>query len=330
MDRRDGRSVERLMPRKQVLSRKTPLERKSCRKTIGKLRTTIVAAKTEERYKKHVSLFLDFLHKHAYHYPANFLQLDELASVYLEHLWEEGEPKSWAGDTLSGLGHFFPPVKPCLNGAWRLHAAWGRAELPARAMPFTLLIVYACAQIAFELGWSDTAVLLCLGFHRFPRSGELFAARVGDFELGRDCKGVWALPLTKSGQRVGAKESLTIDDPWIGMIVREYCKGLLPGDFISKVSPGVQRARLTKILQKLGLDIGFRWYSLRRGGATHLFRKSNNMGLVCHIGRWGSPKTARIYLTDGLAQLTELRLTETVKARLRALALKARPDFESV
>jgi hypothetical protein len=232
------------MPRRQVLARKDASQRKQSRKLIGRLRGTIVAAATESRYHKHVSRFLDFLHRLQYCYPSGVAQLDALASVYVEHLWEEGEPKCWAGDTLSGLGHFFPASKPYLNGSWRLHAAWGRAELPARAMPFTALIVYACAQLAFQWGWADTAVLLCLGFHRFPRSGELFSARVADFQFGPDCKGVWALPLTKSGQRVGAKESVVIEDPWIGLLIRQYCRDLQPGDLLTKVSPGVQRVRL--------------------------------------------------------------------------------------
>ncbi|CAE8601716.1 unnamed protein product, partial [Polarella glacialis] len=257
-------------------------------------------------------------------------RLDALASVYVEHLWEEGEPKCWAGDTLSGLGHFFPASKPRLNGSWRLHAAWGRAELPARAMPFTALIVYACAQLAFQWGWADTAVLLCLGFHRFPRSGELFSARVADFQSGPDCKSVWALPLTKSGQRVGAKESVVIEDPWIGLLIRQYCRDLQPGDLLTKVSPGVQRVRLAQLLEKLKIVGDFRWYSLRRGGATHLFRITNNMALVCQIGRWGNVKTARIYLTDGLAQLTELNLSGAVKQKLLELALQARPDFQNL
>ncbi|CAE8685015.1 unnamed protein product, partial [Polarella glacialis] len=181
----------------------------------------------------------------------NYAALMRWPVFYVEHLWEEGEPKCWAGDTLSGLGHFFPASKPYLNGSWRLHAAWGRAELPARAMPFTALIVYACAQLAFQWGWADTAVLLCLGFHRFPRSGELFSARVADFQFGPDCKGVWALPLTKSGQGVGAKESVVIEDPWIGLLIRQYCRDLQPGDLLTKVSPGVQRVRLAQLLEKL-------------------------------------------------------------------------------
>ena len=103
-----------------------------------------------------------------------------MCPLYIEELWHDGDPKSYAGDTLIGLGHFIPSVKPHLVASWRLHAAWGRSELPARAPPFTV-----AAQLAFEAGWPDTAVLFILGFHTFARSGELFAAKVGDFVLHR-------------------------------------------------------------------------------------------------------------------------------------------------
>jgi hypothetical protein len=155
-------------------------------------------------------------------YPTTFFQLDEMVSEFVEQLWEEGEPKSWAGDTLSGLGHFIPACKQFLTGAWRLHSAWGRAELPARALPFTALTAYALIQLAVLEGWIDTAVMLALGFHLFPRSGELFGAKAGDFQIDDNHRGVWSLPLTKRGQRIGAKESLVITDPWIGLLLKTF------------------------------------------------------------------------------------------------------------
>ena len=66
-------------------------------------------------------------------------------------------------------------------------------------------MVYALAQAAFDNGWSDLAILVLLGFDRFARSGELF---MGKRANSSKTKAIWSLPLTKSGQRVGAQESL--------------------------------------------------------------------------------------------------------------------------
>ena len=286
-----------------------------------------MAKKTEQRYELNVNRFLEFLTRMHLEYPCTFVQLDEFVCEYICSLWDEGEPRGWAGDTLSGLGHFVPSCKHFLTGGWRLHGAWGRAELPARALPFTPLLVYALVQLAVQSSWVDTAVLLFLGFHVFPRSGELFQCVKGDFVLDADA-GVWNLHLTKSGQRVGAKESVCITDRWIVKLLANFLRKLSPGDKLSSVSPGVQRYRLCQLMKQMSVEGDFRWYSLRRGGATHSFRKSNSMSLVCQIGRWGNPHTARIYITDGLAQLTEVRMSKDQKTQLRRLAVQARPDFD--
>lgn len=89
-----------------------------------------------------------------------FVLLDRAVSDFINYLWEEGDPRSWTSDCLSGFGHFNPACKPHLVGSWRLRAAWWRAELPVRAPPFPVLLFYAFAQLAVESGWIDIVVLL--------------------------------------------------------------------------------------------------------------------------------------------------------------------------
>ena len=115
------------------------------RKELGSLQSLVVAPRTQERYFQAVSLFLDFLVLHVYPYPTTFLSLDGRVREYIEYLWQNGDSKALASDCLSGLGHYIPQCKRYLAEAWRLHGSWSRAELPARALPFTLMIVYALA-----------------------------------------------------------------------------------------------------------------------------------------------------------------------------------------
>eukprot|EP00435_Cladocopium_sp_Y103_P006537 s2887_g2.t1 len=161
------------------------LARARARQNVGSLQSQVVQPKTLKRYERAVHAFLDFLIAHELSYPRSNALLDSFVCGYIEELWENGDPKGWAGDLLSGLGHLIPSCKGSLTGGWRLHAAWGRAELPVRALPFTPKIVYALAQQAFDRQWKDTGVLLLLGFHRYPRSGELFQARKADFTFDR-------------------------------------------------------------------------------------------------------------------------------------------------
>ena len=140
--------------------------------------------------------------------------------------------------------------------------------------------------------------------------------------------GVWRLPLSKSGQRHGATESLTINDQWVGLLVHGFCKNKLPGDLLRIATPPQQRLRFNEAATALNFDWGFRWYSVRRGGATHDYRVTGNLPAIMLRGRWGDMKTARIYLTDGLARAQELRLSDSHNKRLQALAKQVRPGLE--
>ena len=64
------------------------------------------------------------------------VELYRARCLFLELAWEEDEPMSLAGDTISGLQHTINRrrVSP---GAWRYFSAWSRSELPSRT-PFTL------------------------------------------------------------------------------------------------------------------------------------------------------------------------------------------------
>lgn len=273
-------------------------------------------------------MFLEFLRMRDYSYPTSFLALDGRVCEHIENLWQNGDSKAFVSDCLSGLGHYIPQCKKHLAGAWRLHGSWSRAELPARALPFTPLVVYALAQLAFDKGWNDIAILLLLGFDRFARTGELFNAKRGDFHFDSSLRrAVWSLPLTKSGQRQGVHESLVVEDVWLVHALFNFMRFHAPGDSLRSVSPGLTRQRLKQLFAELHLPEGYQWYSLRRGGATHAFRLSNNLPAICIVGRWNCPKTARIYLADALAQLTELSFSMSVRTRLLRLARKARPSM---
>lgn len=87
------------------------------------------------------------------------------------------------------------------------------------------------------------------------------------------------------------------------------------------------RSRYKTLLLESKLPEGFSFYPLRRGGATHAFRMSNNLSTVCLVGRWSHEKTARIYITDALAQLTDISLEPRVRTKLLQLARQARPGF---
>ncbi len=57
-------------------------------------------------------------------------------------------------------------------------------------------------------------------------------------------------------------------------------------------------------------------YSLRRGGATQLFRETNSMDSVKDRGRWQHAKTAKIYVDLALRDLGDLQVSASCKKLL--------------
>ena len=139
--------------------------------------------------------------------------MDVTLALYIETLWEEGETRGKAGDTISGLQHRIPKLKKNLPSAWRLLSAWQRAELPARAPPLTPMLVMALVGFFLCSNQDDMAVLTWLSFHAMLRTGEALGLRAKDLHVAKNCKtGVVNLQLTKTGQRLGVQESVTLYD----------------------------------------------------------------------------------------------------------------------
>ena len=61
-------------------------------------------------------------------------------SMYIEHLYL-GDSLNLACDTLAGVRFLRPPSIERLKRAWKLCAIWRKVEPPARACPFTSLVV---------------------------------------------------------------------------------------------------------------------------------------------------------------------------------------------
>jgi hypothetical protein len=273
-----------------------------------------------------VEKFLDFIAWSKLPLPRTMAALDHTVCMHIETLWADGDGKNWAADCLSGLRHYIPATKNSLSGSWRLYAAWTRAELPQRAPPLTVTFAYAIAAEARRRGWVDTALLLALGWHCYARSGELFAAKGCDFVLDWSSgRGSWTLPLSKSGQRQGIQEAIDLCDRWLVALLQLYV-GQRPAQApLTDVSPAEQRRRLTDISAYLDLPASYSWYSVRRGAATSHMMYAKNLPLVTYRGRWSDAKTAKIYLVDAQATLSELQVAPDRLKRLRDLAKEYRP-----
>ena len=140
--------------------------------------------------------------------------------------------------------------------------------------------------------------------------------------------GVISLTHTKGGQRTAAFEASVILGPMVEALHARARAGRLPGTAEDGCIFSGSDQHFYKLwhncLEALGLqELGFRPYSLRRGGATAYYRACHSMESTIERGRWANYKVARIYINDGLAKEVELRLPTAIladcKKRMRAL-----------
>ena len=297
----------------KAVARQARVNRRIARRQLGRLGDNIVTPRMLALYTEHCGRFCRLAFGTS-SLPRRVApeDVDDALVVYLEILWEEGEPKSWASYTLAGAQHFAPRLRRHLPAAWRLRAAWDRLELPARAPPLTLDAVQALAGLACEIGFERVGAGLMLAFHCFLRTGELLMVRAGDFEFDRRCRsGVVNLHVTKGGVRRVQQEMVTIDDAELVQWLARLCGAMLPGDTLIDVSQSRFRSIFVDLCLTLQLAaVRYKPYSLRRGGATYHYRRYGNLDATALRGRWACFRTARIYVTDGLAAQQEINFTD--------------------
>ena len=190
--------------------------------------------------------------------------------------------------------------------------------MPARAVPLSPKVLRALSPAAFHRGWRRMGASLVLAFHALLRLGELLDATAQGFTIAPDgLSGILSLPFTEGGQRRGTVESVTLSGPFVLLLVQEELRQLQGPDLFCPLSGGQFRKRFACLLSDLSLiSLGYRPYSLRRGGATEYFRTTGNLDLTADRGRWASLRTARIYLNEGQLMLTEIQFSQQQMAAI--------------
>ena len=294
---------------KRFLEGTSPAERAAKRQKMGTLKQLTVQPSTRNRYQKATDRFLLFLKLNQLKLPSKRDQLDPLVCDFLEHLWSSGEGRAVASDCVAGLQNQDAKLRGQLPGSWRLLKAWATNEIPNRAPPFPEHVVHAlCGWAIFNQHYSF-AVSLLVGFYGMLRTGELLGVHRSDCVADSgDRKVLLSLGLTKAGKRAGAAESVILGHDKVvkplrrWMYIAQSFQSLTP-------SPAKWRSLFAQGISALKLDsLGFRPYSLRRGGATWWFSRHHSLDQILLQGRWQAAKTARIYINEGLAVLAEIQL----------------------
>ena len=296
------------MPRKKAkLEGRSKEERVVQRRQLGSLQSLTVQPATKKRYNAAIDKFLQFLKAEGLQLPRQRDRLDQLTCEYMEHLWSSGEGRALASDTIAGLQDFDPRLKGQLPCTWRLLKVWNTHEIPNRAPPLPEVVLKAMVGYSLFHNRPLFALSLLIGFYGMMRTGEVLGLRRTQVEVkSSNGPAVLSLGLTKSGKRQGAAESITVT---VVEVTRRLLQWKESNSLFLTSSGSSWRTEFAHTLKALGLEqFQFRPYSLRRGGATFWFQKHGSLDRLLIQGRWQAPRTARIYINEGLSVLAEMNV----------------------
>ena len=296
------------MPKKHLEGR-TGDDRAKIRKTLGSLKSLTVQPVTRARYEKARKSFYSWLDTEGLSIPSSAFHLDALVSDYLEFLWASGKGRTEGSNTLAALQDAQPHLKGKLKSSWRLMKTWVTHEIPNRAPPLSLEALHLLVGYALFKQWHLFALSLLLAFHGLLRTGELLNLKAKNITVSQP-KGpaVISLGLTKSGKRHGAAESVTIHAEDVCRRLYQWKQLACPSASLTG-SSHVWRKTFSQTIDAVGLSsFDFRPYSLRRGGATNHFQIHGRFDALLVLGRWQAASTARVYVNEGLAVLSNITL----------------------
>ena len=166
---------------------------------------------TVRSYRQALRRFFKWLEAEEEETPATYSALDHLLSHYLEHMWLDDEPITYAGHLLSALRRFLPESRWRIPRAKQYFANWQTTHVSHPAAPLPAMAVLGMAGLAMSTKQPKVAAILLLGYLAFLRTGEmvqLSTAKITvDYPRGRI---LIALPGTKTSR--GREETVCVVD----------------------------------------------------------------------------------------------------------------------
>lgn len=244
--------------------------------------------------------------------------LDEAVSSWIEHIFFDGESKSLASDGLASIQYHLPQAIGHLRLSWKLAKAWQKIEPPSRVVPLSPLLTRAFAGACLLTGRVAEAACVLTAFDALLRPGELYLLQVRDIMFFSN-QAVITLRDTKTGKRRSSGEMVVVESSLATYYLQLACQHRPARSVLLQDGAPAFRLLFRNLVDHFELQGLFAVYSLRRGGATYNFLHHGSMEKTLLRGRWTSTSTARIYIQDTIAAVSQLRLTPAQKAHaLRA------------
>ena len=305
------------------------------------LQTGAVTERTRARYEAAISrfgIFLAFVGLGASFsefstsdYAKDPFAVDSLVASYLQMLYDMDFPRHYGRDLLTVLPKRLLNLRRHLTASWGAMNVWERMEPPRRAEPIgldhVLLLmfhVFSCCSFSFNSNCLDLVSLgVCFGimFHCMLRPSEAFNIRRCDVVFNLASASI-TLNHTKTSTRKNAREFVSVEDPFVVLVLRLYCSAFDAAGFSESCCLFDFADSFTELLvtsaTSCGLAIlGLQPYSFRRGGATFDFEVFRSFDRLCERGRWLHQKNARIYIEDAVAARARQKVDTLTREALK-------------
>ena len=271
-----------------IIEHRDQAERAKQRKALGTLKELTVKLSTKKRYDKAVCASFNYLARHQVHLPKHPELVDEILSGYVEDLWESGESRYLAADTVCGLQYHQPTLRRKLVQSWQALKTWSRLEVPARAPPLTPHTLDVLSG-ALHLQGPSLGLAAQVAFRGLLRTGELLAVKAADIMFAHNnAKAFVQLHESKTMRTNPATRLVAISDYKVVTLLRAW-KASVPGSAsLVPMPPHQFRKAYGLALANANLgSYGFKPYSLRRDGATELFLTCHSFSTVTQHGQRG-------------------------------------------
>eukprot|EP00438_Fugacium_kawagutii_P032818 Skav214751 [mRNA] locus=scaffold983:190131:202825:- [translate_table: standard] len=174
---------------------------------LRRLMALMLATDTVRALKR----FIDFVEEEEEALPSTYRALDRLLSRFIEHMWMDDEPISYAGHLLSGLRRFLPEARWRIPRARQFYTNWQSVHVTKQAAPMPPEVLMAFAGLAIATHQPSLAALLLVAYLAFLRTGE-FVSRSPAKVAVDTARGyvLVALPSTKTSRQ--REETVCIED----------------------------------------------------------------------------------------------------------------------
>ena len=258
--------------------------------------------------------------------------LDRFLTEFGQWLWRRSRSLLDFSETINSLVDLDRARRGHLPRAWEAAWVWRSLTPSSNRVPMPEKVLLAMVTVALSWGFPHVALLLLSGFTGLLRVHELRWLRLGSFmtprRLMHDDQAMFVVIEKPKMRRLAARRSyVRIDDAGIIEFADAVVAGRPEEAFLFDGSYAQLRGVFCALCAEVGVPHGaprgLTLGSLRPGGATWLYRLTDNSEAVRFRGRWASSRMLEIYIQEVGASSVLPLLSETARHRISTLALLA-------